>query len=166
LVDTVGFIRNLPHTLVDAFHSTLEEATLADILIHVADASDPDVDAFYATTLQVLESLGAADIPTITVLNKIDRLPGDTDETCAARFPGAIPLSAQTGQGLEELKARMEELLSGASRRFRFPADRGDLAALIHRNGQVLSEAWDDEGILIEARVDGKLAGQLGEFRV
>jgi GTP-binding protein HflX len=164
-VDTVGFIRNLPHTLVDAFHSTLEEATLADILIHVADASDPDVDTFYTTTLQVLESLGAADIPTITVLNKIDRLSGPAEEL-RQRFPGAIPLSAQTGQGLGELKARMEELLSGASRRFRFPPDRGDLAALIHRNGQVLSEAWDDEGILMEARVDGKLAGQLGEFQV
>jgi GTP-binding protein HflX len=168
-VDTVGFIRNLPHALVDAFHSTLEEAALADLLIHVADASDIDVDKFHATTLQVLESLGAADIPTITVLNKTDRLPGPPDETTAElrqRFPGAIPLSVYQGQGLEELKTRMEELLSGTSLRFRFPPDRGDLAGLLHRSAQVLSEVWDDEGILVEARVDGKLAGQLGQFRI
>jgi 50S ribosomal subunit-associated GTPase HflX len=74
LVDTVGFIRNLPHTLVEAFHSTLEEAALADLLIHVVDASDPDMESYYQTTLKVLEDLGAAGIPRITVLNKIDKI--------------------------------------------------------------------------------------------
>jgi GTP-binding protein HflX len=173
LVDTVGFIRNLPHALVDAFHSTLEEAALADLLIHVADASDPDVDRYCETTLRVLEDLGAADIPMITVLNKIDRLPGPPNEAAAElrqRYPGGVPLSAhqsaETGQGLEELKARMEETLAGTALRYRFPSDRGDLAGLLHRSGQVLSEEWEEGGIVMEARVDGKLAGQLRQYQV
>jgi GTP-binding protein HflX len=170
LVDTVGFIRNLPHALVDAFHSTLEEAALADLLIHVVDASDPDMESCRQTTLQVLQSLGAGDIPMITVLNKIDKLPGDfpadlpgTNDPAA---PQPIPISARQGRGLEELKERMRELLSGTRVRFRFSPDRGDLLGLLHRQGQVLSESWEDGGILVEAWVDAKLAGQLRQYLV
>jgi GTP-binding protein HflX len=162
LVDTVGFIRNLPHTLVDAFHSTLEEAALADLLIHVADASGPDMESCRQTTLQVLQSLGAGDIPMITVLNKIDKCPGDLPGT---KDPNAsIPISVRRGWGLEELKERMRELLSGTRVRFRFSPDRGDLVGLLHSRGRVLSESWEDGGILVEAWVDGKLAGQLRQY--
>jgi GTP-binding protein HflX len=160
LVDTVGFIRNLPHTLVDAFHSTLEEAALADLLIHVADASDPDMENCRQTTLQVLQSLGAADIPTITVLNKIDRLPAPLG------IQDAIPLSVHRGWGLETLRERMKESLSGARFCFRFSPDRGDLIGLLHRKAQVISESWEDDGIRVEARVDGKLVGQLRQYLV
>lgn len=183
LVDTVGFIRNLPHTLINAFRSTLEEAALADLLIHVVDASDPDMERYGETTLGVLEELGAAEIPTITVFNKIDRLnpSPESSESAAcpdagipavpvvpvpAAFSGAIPISVRRGWGLEELKERMRKFLGGARNRFRFPPGRGDLAGLLHRGGQVLSEKWDNDGILIEARVDGKLAGQLRQYLV
>ncbi|MDR1444285.1 MAG: GTPase HflX [Treponema sp.] len=164
LVDTVGFIRNLPHTLVNAFHSTLEEAALADLLVHVADASDPDLERCTKTTLSVLEELGAAEIPMITVLNKIDKL----DPSGIPAVPQAIPLSVRQGRGLEELKEQMREFFTGlnASLHFCFPPDRGDLAGLLHRGARVISESWDEDGIRMEARTDGKLAGQLRQYLV
>jgi GTP-binding protein HflX len=102
LADTVGFIRRLPHSLVKAFHSTLEEAALSNLIIHVLDASDPDIDSFYQTTISVLGELGAQDIPSITVLNKIDRI--TESESLFSRFPGSIAVSAKYGAGLAELK--------------------------------------------------------------
>jgi GTP-binding protein HflX len=182
LVDTVGFIRNLPHALINAFRSTLEEAALADLLIHVVDASDPDMERHYETTLGVLEELGAAEVPAITVLNKIDRLPAEHDapapalipdatlgaipDSVPAVVPGAIPISVRRGWGLEELRERMRKLLSGARIRFRFPPDRGDLVGMLHRSAQVFSEDWDNDGILVEAWADGKLSGQLRQYLV
>jgi GTP-binding protein HflX len=172
LVDTVGFIRNLPHALVDAFRSTLEEAALADLLIHVVDAADPDMERYHETTLKVLEDLGAAGIPRITVLNKIDKLDPPPEFPVPEGFPvpaalsGAIPVSVRQGWGLDQLKERMRALLSGTRVRFRFPPERGDLAGLVHRDAQVLSETWDNDGILIEAWADGKLAGQLRRYLV
>ncbi|MDR0877050.1 MAG: GTPase HflX [Treponema sp.] len=167
LVDTVGFIRRLPHALVEAFHSTLEEASLADILINVLDASDPDAEKFYETTLSVLGELGAGKIPLITVLNKIDRIPSpEALENLLRRYPGSIPVSALDRRGLAELTARMEKLLAGSARRFRFPPNRTDLASMLHRSGQVLSESYEDDSIIVEARVDEKTAGQLREFVV
>jgi GTP-binding protein HflX len=106
LVDTVGFIRRLPHALVDAFRATLEEVRMADLLVHVLDAADPDADRFHDATLQVLRELGAGDIPKITVLNKIDRLESpDLVEALTARYRGAVPVSALTGGGLGELRS-------------------------------------------------------------
>jgi GTP-binding protein HflX len=108
LVDTVGFIRKLPHALVDAFRATLEEVRLADLLILVLDASAPDADRFYETTLSILRELGAGEIPHITVLNKIDCL--ESPELIAdlrARYRDGIPVSALNHSGLEELGARL-----------------------------------------------------------
>jgi GTP-binding protein HflX len=120
LVDTVGFIRRLPHALVDAFRATLEEFRLADFLVHVLDASDPDADRFYDATLQVLRELGAGDIPQILVLNKIDRLETpEALEGILARHRDAIPASTRTRAGLEELRARLagaEDMLPGRQR--------------------------------------------------
>jgi len=113
LTDTVGFIRNLPHSLIKAFRSTLEEATRADLLIHVLDASDPEIDSFYETTLSVLRELGAEEIPTITVLNKIDRLAqGEAQaENNLSRFQGELAISALKGTGLDELKKQIVAIL-------------------------------------------------------
>jgi GTP-binding protein HflX len=120
LVDTVGFIRRLPHALIDAFRSTLEEVRLADLLIHVLDASDPDADRFYETTRSVLRELGAGEIPQITVLNKIDRLESpDLVEGLRDLYRGGIPVSTLSRRGLAELTARIAAI---------FPAPgRGDL---------------------------------------
>jgi GTP-binding protein HflX len=112
LTDTVGFIRQLPHSLVKAFRSTLEEASLAELLIHVLDASDPDIERFYETTCSVLRELDAAEIPQIIVLNKID-LPQAAAQTAALldRFPGSLAVSAKNRTGLEALQKRIAAVL-------------------------------------------------------
>jgi len=110
LVDTVGFIRRLPHSLIKAFRSTLEEAALADLLLHVLDASEPDIDQFYQTTNSVLGDLGALHIPVITVLNKIDKTDASTLENVSSRFPGSVAISAKSGSGLADLKRRIVTL--------------------------------------------------------
>jgi GTP-binding protein HflX len=110
LTDTVGFIRALPHSLIKAFGSTLEEAALADILIHILDASEPDIENNYETTLSVLHELGANEIPMITLLNKIDRLNADgeiTLENLQNQFPESIAVSVKKGIGLDILKEKI-----------------------------------------------------------
>jgi GTP-binding protein HflX len=167
ITDTVGFIRRLPHALVDAFRSTLEEAAQADLLVHVLDASDPGMDSFYETTLSVLRDLGADKKPILTALNKIDRL--DTSEALDSllrRYPGSIPVSALTGSGLDCLKVQMGAALSGTVQRFRFPPDRSDLAALVHRNGTVLAETYEGTYIEVEAQVEGQVVEKLREYRL
>ena len=170
LVDTVGFIRRLPHSLINAFRSTLEEASHADLLINVLDASDGDAPVHCETTLSVLRDLGAGEIPMITVLNKIDRLESHAapDEIPALlkRYPESIPVSATEGRGLAELLERMESSLSEASLRFRFPLERTDLAALVHRSGTVISEEYKENFIEMEARLDKPNAGRLKEYLV
>ncbi|MCL2374096.1 MAG: GTPase HflX [Treponema sp.] len=167
LVDTVGFIRRLPHSLVNAFRSTLEEAIRADILLNVLDASEEDVAGQYKTTLSVLADLGSADIPMITVLNKIDRLQsGEELDALVKQYPGSVPVSAAEGAGLAELRARIEQAVSGAALRFRFPPERTDLAALLHRCGQVFAENYGEGYIEMEARVDERTAGRLREYQV
>ena len=114
IIDTVGFIRQLPHDLITAFRSTLEEVQLADLVVHVLDASDPDIRQYYETSASVLRELGADKNPTIIALNKIDK--GDVPDLAALQewLPGSIPISAQTGAGLEELVEAIEEkLVSG-----------------------------------------------------
>ena len=131
LTDTVGFIRRLPHSLIKSFRSTLEEAALADLLIHVLDASDPDIDSFFLTTRTVLGELGAENIPVVTVLNKFDRLeeavlpviPENSDKTAQneqiesllARFPGSVVTSIKNKTGLEELKQRISAVFKSQS---------------------------------------------------
>jgi len=112
LVDTVGFIRRLPHSLIKAFRSTLEEAALADLLLHVLDASEPDIESFYQTTNLVLGELGAQNVPVIKVLNKIDRVDDSALESLASRFPGSTAISVKDGSGLAELKRQIGIALS------------------------------------------------------
>jgi GTP-binding protein HflX len=120
LTDTVGFIRRLPHNLIKAFRSTLEEAAHASLLIHVLDASDPNIENCFGTTVSVLQELGAGEIPVITVLNKTDLLTDAAHLDAAhldamlSRFPQSLGLSAKTGKGLDKLKLRIAEKLSGS----------------------------------------------------
>jgi len=165
LTDTVGFIRRLPHTLIKAFHSTLEEACLSDLLIHVVDASDPDAEIYYETTLSVLRELNAGEIRRITVLNKADKPEAANYlEYLESKYPDAIAVSAVTGTGVPQLLAQMESMLAGNLQRYSFPSDRSDLAAFLHRSGTVLSENYSDGRIEMEAMVDEAAAGQLKEF--
>ena len=167
LVDTVGFISKLPHALVDAFHSTLEEALLADVLLIVSDGASGEMIRQHDVVLEVLSSLGAADKPMIDVINKAD-LPGVT----ANEWPGAIAISAKKGEGLDALLEAIRLKLRGAARPMRavIPYAQGGLLAKIHADGQVLGEEYTAEGIDVTALADeqlfGRLAAQLGEQAV
>jgi GTP-binding protein HflX len=167
LTDTVGFVRNLPHRLVEAFKATLEEAVLADFVIHVLDASSPEAGRFHDTTLEVLAELGAGDKPSILWLNKIDCLddPARLAELVHC-FPGAIAGSARSGAGTTELLGRCCTILAARVRRmhFRIPQSRADLVGLLHREGKVLSTGYEDNDVLVTAVVPAPLAGRLAAF--
>jgi len=166
LIDTVGFIRRLPHSLIKAFSSTLEEVKLADILLNIIDASNPEAEKQYQTTLAVLRDLDAASIPMIPVLNKSDLLEPANLESLKKLFPGSIAVSALDNSGLPELCSHIERMLSATVTHFRFPPERTDLAALLHRSGTVISENYDNGFIEIDAKADERILGKLREYRV
>ena len=169
VTDTVGFVRNLPHRLVEAFKATLEEAVLADFLIHVLDASSPEIDRLHDTTLEVLKELGAEDKEVITVLNKSD-LVTDPEALAALdrKFPHALHLSALQGRGLDELLKACSAVLADRvrCRDYRIPQRRADLVSLIHREAKVLSTDYEGDDILIRAVVPPAIAGRLHDFSV
>ena len=162
LVDTVGFISKLPHALVDAFRSTLEEALLADILLIVSDGASDEMLHQHDVVLEVLSSLGAQDRPMIDVVNKVDLL-----ET-RPQWPGAFFISAKTGEGVAALLEEVKRRIRGVQRRLRvqIPYAQGALTSMLHSSGGVLSEEYTDSGVVIEAMaVDalyGRLAARLG----
>lgn len=145
LTDTVGFIRNLPHDLVQSFRATLEEAVLADFLIHVIDASSPHAYDFYQTTTRVLSELGAVDKRTLLVLNKTDLIDDARLGELRRQFPDAVPISVRTGQGIDDLHHRLHTQLIDRVVRLHvtIPLDRMDLVSLAHNEGKVLSENYD-----------------------
>ena len=167
LSDTVGFVRNLPHRLIESFKATLEEAILADFLIHVLDASSEEIIDHYHTTKKVLSELGADDKRFVVVLNKVDRV---TDPAILnglrADFPGAFETSAVTGLGLPELTSSFTELLADRVRKltYRVPQARGDVSGLIHREGKVLDTEYEGNDIILTAIVPKNIEGQLQEF--
>ena len=167
ITDTVGFVRNLPHRLVEAFKATLEEAVLADFLIHVLDATAPEVQRFHDTTLEVLAELGAEDKTIITILNKID-LVTDTDVLASLErsFPEALHASAVTGLGLDDLLKICCTTLADRVRRmdYRIPQQRADLVSLLHREAKILSTHYEGDDILVSAVVPPTIAGRLLDF--
>ena len=169
LTDTVGFVRKLPHRLIEAFKSTLEEALLSDFLVHLLDANQPEIFAFHRTTMDVLAELGAQEKRIITVFNKIDLLPDDSTLNGLRRhFPDALFISTRPGAGLDELLHRMADQLAGHVEHVELllPPDRGDLLGSLHRSGQVLSAEYTEIGIHVHATVPLKLLSGLAPFRV
>jgi GTP-binding protein HflX len=167
VTDTVGFVRNLPHRLVDAFKATLEEAIVSNFLIHVLDVNSPDVEAHAETTLNVLGELGAKEKKIITVFNKIDALWDESTRTeLALKFPDALFLSAHTGEGVTALLDKMESIIEEdfAQLKLLIPHDRYDLVARLHREGGVRKEEVRDEGILISGSVPDRLLSTLDSF--
>ena len=158
LVDTVGFISKLPHALVDAFRSTLEEALLADILLIVSDGASDEMIHQHDVVLEVLASLGASDKPMIDVINKVDLL-----ETLP-QWPGAMPISAKTGKGLEELLEQIKKQILGVQRKLRvsIPYAQGSVLSMLHGSGAVLSEEYGDNGMIVDVLADDELYGRLG----
>ena len=152
LTDTVGFVRKLPHSLVEAFKSTLEEAVLADFLILVLDLASPQLDAQWETTLNVLKELGAEEKNTLIVFNKMDLIDPERDAMLLARtralFPGSIYISTRTGEGMNDLLRHLEKL-TGARRkilRVLLPPQAAKLIALAHAKGNIFEESYRDDG--------------------
>lgn len=167
LTDTVGFIRKLPHDLVDAFKSTLEETVLADFLLLVVDASDPELEEHLKVTKQVLNEIGAGEKPMLLCFNKIDLSTKDELQGLELMFPEAVFFSLETGEGLDSLPEALERMLYGGllRRSYTLPIDRHDLVALAHRTGKVHREEYLEEGIRIDATVPPKTDGLLRDFR-
>jgi GTP-binding protein HflX len=167
LTDTVGFIRNLPTDLVAAFRATLEETIEADFLIHVVDSGHPHREMQRQAVLDVLESLGAADKPTITVFNKSDLFRDQYElRQLVVATPNSAYISARNAEGIPHLMDRVVATLSGLLTEVRLliPYDRSDLVAQCYEYGRVHRADYREDGIHVDARVTRDLAGRVGQF--
>jgi GTP-binding protein HflX len=167
LTDTVGFVRRLPHGLVEAFKSTLEVASLADFLVHVVDCAAPDPEGQIRAVREVLGEIDALTVPELLVFNKADVAPEVAAEL-QARHQGSVALSAQTGKGvtrfLEVLGDRLRSITAVVE--LLVPYERGDVLASIHREGEVVSTFHDTDGVRVRARLADASVGRLSEFVV
>ena len=164
LTDTVGFVRNLPHELIEAFRSTLEEVAGADLVLHVVDAAHPDPLSQVAAVRTVLSEIpGALDVPELIVLNKTDLADAVTLAALRTGLPGAVAVSARTGQGIEELRARIEQMLPHpqVSIDVVVPYCRGDLVSRIHAEGEIDTIDYVETGTHVVARVGAALAAEI-----
>ncbi|MBV8142224.1 MAG: GTPase HflX [Verrucomicrobia bacterium] len=169
LTDTVGFVRSLPHRLVEAFKATLEEAVLSEFLIHVLDASHPRVFELYQTTMRVLGELGADAKRMITVLNKVDLVKDEsTLHTLRLHFPDGVFVSVRSGEGLRELLHRMGDLLADRVSRVELalPLDRTDLLSLLHRTGLVIDVEYEESHVSVVALVSPKVYARVERYLV
>jgi GTP-binding protein HflX len=167
LTDTVGFVRKLPHRLVEAFKATLEEATQADFLIHLLDASAPEVVEFYQTTLEVLEELGAAERPTIVVFNKLDKVADPAVlHRLRSHFSGALFISVHSGEGIPALLEKMTDLAApgNVTRELRIPAGESGLLARLHREAQVHGITYDGSDSIVTVTLSQRLAEECVRF--
>jgi GTP-binding protein HflX len=164
--DTVGFVRRLPHELVEAFRSTLEEAADADLLVHVVDASAPDPEAQIDAVHEVLDEIGAGTVPELLAVNKIDDAEHGAIDDLLAAHDGAVAISARTGEGLEKLTDAIGARLRALSPIYELlvPYERGDVLAALHRDGEVLVEVHDDAGTRVRARLPEAVASRVDEF--
>ena len=177
LTDTVGFLRKLPHTLIESFKATLEEVNEADLLIHIVDLSHPRVEEQMEAVDGVIKELDAYGKQTLIVFNKIDNLPppspgcglaGNRElaESYTKRFPGSVAISARTGEGVNKLVQALEDALASwrLRSRFRISANESPLIAEIHRVGHVLELRYEDNDVLIVAHVPPDLAQKLERY--
>jgi GTP-binding protein HflX len=165
-IDTVGFIRKLPHTLIAAFRATLEEAAYADIILLVVDTSDINFKEHIEVVKNVLRELGAGEKPTTLVFNKIDLLPDPAAENMAQHAANGVAISAVTGRNIDKLLRSVSDIL--ASRRERvelvIPQSRPDVLDLIRQRGNILDRRYEDGNIIMVAELDKPAAAQLREF--
>jgi GTPase len=166
LSDTVGFVRRLPHQLVDAFRSTLEEVADADLLLHVVDASGPDVEGRITAVNTVLREIEAGEVPVLLVWNKGDVADPEALADLLTTHPDSVAISAAKGEGIEKLLAVVGDRLrarAGIVECF-VPYDRADVLAALHRSGEVLVEVHDETGTRVRARLPGQAVGHFAEF--
>lgn len=166
--DTVGFVRNLPHQLVEAFRSTLEEIASSDLIVHIVDASHPDPSGQIATVRNVIGEVGARNIPELIVFNKIDL--ADETQRMALRGmePGSIGVSARTGEGIDELMQTIAALLPEPNVEIAalIPYDRGDLVSRLHLNSRIMVLDYREGGTFVRAMVKPEMAAELSAYRV
>ena len=165
--DTVGFISNLPHELVEAFMSTLKSVQLADLLVHVVDGSSDHAEEQIAAVRDVLIEIGADEVPELLVFNKAD-VPGSRAKDLAKLFEGSVWVSAKTGENVDEMVAVIGERLRSRDRilTLQLPLDRGDLLAAAHREGDVIDTSVNEEGVLIHVVLDAVGAARFRQWRV
>ena len=166
IVDTVGFVRNLPHQLVEAFRSTLEEVADADVIVHVVDASHPDPAGQIHTVRQVISDVDGSNIPEIVVFNKADLIDRERELELRGLEPGAVFVSAKTAEGIDRLLHTIGEVLPRPTlhAHLLIPFDRGDLVAMVHDHGDVLATSYDERGTAMEVMLDEKTAAKLEDF--
>ncbi|MFN8018319.1 MAG: GTPase HflX [Acidimicrobiales bacterium] len=165
LTDTVGFVRKLPHQLVESFKSTLRVAAEADLLVHVVDGSGPDVEAHIDAVREVLAEIGAGDVAELLCFNKADR--SEEVARLVRTHPGSVGISAITGEGVEGLLLAIGDRLRSRAEvvDLVIPFERGDVLAEVHREGEVLREAVGEGGMEVTARLDEAAAAKLGAWR-
>ena len=165
LIDTVGLVRRLPHHLVEAFQSTLEEAALADVILNVCDASSPEAALHLAVTQDLLQMLGCGDTPVLSVMNKCDLLPGFAELPAVGKM---VRVSALRREGLDDLLIAIQKALPASKRKVKvlLPFDQMGLAAQIRANGVVQSEQYTGQGMLVEGLADVSLLHILEPFMV
>ena len=166
VTDTVGFIHKLPHGLIEAFKSTLDEVREADLLLHVVDAAHPQAREQIAAVTEVLGEIAAAERPTLLVLNEVDSLTGEERASWLAKYPHAVLYSAATGEGVDALR---DAIAAEAARRsltvtILVPYERGDIVALAHEQALVVIEEHTDEGTRMVVRATPQVASRLGPF--
>jgi GTP-binding protein HflX len=166
--DTVGFVRHLPHPLVEAFRSTLEEVADADLILHVVDGSHPDPEGQLAAVREVLAEIGADKVPELVAINKADAADPLVVARLKQREPHSVVVSAKTGEGIPGLLEAIEADLPRPDTEVEvlLPYDRGDLVSRIHQEGEVVALEHTGEGTRIDARVGGALAGELEPYVV
>jgi GTP-binding protein HflX len=168
LSDTVGFVRHLPHQLVEAFRSTLEEVAESDLIVHVVDGSHADPEGQIAAVREVFAEIGAAEVPELIVVNKADVAEPLVVSRLLAREPHAVVVSARTGAGADDLLAAIEQDLPRPTVEVEalVPYARGDLISKMHTGGEVLAVEHTAYGTRVRARVSPTLAGELAAYAV
>lgn len=167
IADTVGFVRNLPHQLVEAFRSTLEEVEGSDVIVHVVDASHPDPAAQLATVRDVIGEVGGRNIPEIVAFNKADLADDEQRLLLRGLEPSGVFVSARTGEGIDELRARIADLLPSPEVEVELlvPYDRGDVISRLHVQGRVLSTDYEEDGTRVRAFVHPARMAELEPYR-
>jgi GTP-binding protein HflX len=165
--DTVGFVRRLPHELVEAFRSTLDEAADADLLVHVVDADDPDPDGQIVAVRDVLVEIGAAEVPEILVFNKIDIAEAAVVQRLLTVYEGSVAVSALNGEHIDDVTAAIINGLEAVTTTVSLliPYDRGDLVATLHDAGEVLDEEHAEQGTELTVRLPAATAEQFSKYR-
>ena len=168
ITDTVGFIRKLPHDLVDAFKSTLEETAFSHFILHLVDISSPDLYQHIRTTQSVLKEIGAADKTEILIFNKCDRVSSDLIRIIRNQYPNALFISVKTGDGIASLNEALQRQLQKTLQKVQvtLPYNRGNVVAIAHQNGQVISADYREENIVLQAYLPERILKSMSKLEI